>query len=220
MTEDIKQQLSALIDGELDAGSRRFLLRRLQHDQELAASWERWHLVRDCLQHQRVSPLKADFAARIAAAVQDEGRPAGSRAGSALRWAGGFAVAASVALAALLALPGPIAPGPMSPGSAGLASATDPTAVASSEVVPSGLSERDLRPDLAPVTRSVAVTQGGPLRSTAAVDPRLDAYLMRHNAVLLEAGQDGFLPFLHVVTPARPWSMLPEAVSESPDRAR
>jgi sigma-E factor negative regulatory protein RseA len=209
MTEDIKQQLSALIDGELDAGSQRFLLRRLQHDQELAGSWERWHLLRDSLQRQRVAPLKGDFAAGIAAALRNEARPAAGRGGPLLRWAGGFAVAASVALAAILALPGPADPG------------ADGQPAIASEVVSSGLSERDLRPDLAPVTRSVAVTQGRPLAPALQVDPRLEAYLLRHNAVLLQSGHDSFLPFLHVVTPARPWSMLPEpAALETPDSAR
>ena len=37
-----RQQLSALMDGELLADEARFLLRRLQHDRDLAGCWERW----------------------------------------------------------------------------------------------------------------------------------------------------------------------------------
>ncbi|HWU69970.1 MAG TPA: RseA family anti-sigma factor, partial [Pseudoxanthomonas sp.] len=42
-------QLSALIDGDLSPDEARFLLRRLQHDGELNACWERWQLCGDVL---------------------------------------------------------------------------------------------------------------------------------------------------------------------------
>jgi sigma-E factor negative regulatory protein RseA len=219
MTEDIKQQLSALIDGELDADARRFLLRRLQRDEDLTACWERWHLARDCLQRQRVTPLKADFAGAIAAALDTEQQPArrSGRAGV-LRWAGGFAVAASVALAALLAVPGPGGAPAGDEPAAVAASQPAPSQQAPSQVVPSGLRESDLRPSLQPVTHSVAATAGQPLAPALRADPRVEAYLMRHNAVLMEAGQDSFLPFIQVVSPPRQWSMLPPANEPEPAR--
>ena len=37
-----REQLSALMDGALPEDQTRFLLRRLQHDAELAGSWDRW----------------------------------------------------------------------------------------------------------------------------------------------------------------------------------
>jgi len=205
MTDDIKQQLSALIDGELDPAAGRFLLRRLQREPELSAQWERWHLARDCLQRQRVTPLREDFAARIAAALADEARPASRGATSGvLRWAGGFAVAASVAIAALLAVPSP-----------SLAPAGAPASSAQAQVVPSGLSERDLRPNLGPVAHSVAHERDRP--AGVRVDPWVEAYLMRHNAALMQSGEQGFAPFVPALSPARQWSMLPPA---EPERQR
>jgi sigma-E factor negative regulatory protein RseA len=210
MTDDIKQQLSALIDGELDADTRRFLLRRLQHEQDLAGCWERWHLGRDLLRRHPVLPLRADFARRVAMAIAAEPTPARGHGATLLRWTAGAAVAASVALAALLAVPGPT--------SAPDATAPAIAAVPAAEVVPSGLSERDLRPDLGQVARTVAATQGQPLAPALRADPRIEGYLMRHNAVLLQSGQDSFLPFIHIVSPPRQWSMLPPAAPADPDR--
>ncbi|HSX65013.1 MAG TPA: RseA family anti-sigma factor, partial [Pseudoxanthomonas sp.] len=42
-------QLSALMDGALAPDQARFLLRRLQHDEELTGCWERWQLLGDVL---------------------------------------------------------------------------------------------------------------------------------------------------------------------------
>jgi sigma-E factor negative regulatory protein RseA len=204
MTEDIKQQLSALMDGELDADTRRFLLRRLQRDEELAGSWERWHLGADCLRGRHVVPMRSGFARAIAAAIAADPVPRRGLGPTLLRWGGGMAVAASVAIAALLAVPGPaVAPG-----------GSSAPAIAASEVVSSGLTERDLRPHLGQVTRTVAAGQGQPLAPALSIDPRIESYLMRHNAVLLQSGQDNFLPFIHVVSPPRQWSMLPTAAPD------
>lgn len=102
-----RQQLSALMDGDLPADEARFLLRRLQHDHELAGCWERWQLCGDMLRGQGRAPAPTGFAERVMQAVAAESvapsvaTAAPSRSRSLLaRWGGG-ALAASVALMAL-----------------------------------------------------------------------------------------------------------------------
>ena len=101
-----RQQLSALMDGELLADEARFLLRRLQHDRDLAGCWERWQLCGDVLRDRAQAPAPAGFAERVALAIA--GDAAASNAAQAApsapaarprnlqaRWGGG-ALAASV----------------------------------------------------------------------------------------------------------------------------
>lgn len=96
-----RQQLSALIDGELPADEARFLLRRLQHDEALAGCQERWQLCGDVLRGLATAPAPLDFAARVQRAVAAEAVPAPpAPARQGWRWGGG-AIAASVALVAL-----------------------------------------------------------------------------------------------------------------------
>lgn len=104
-----RQQLSALMDGELPADEARFLLRRLQHDHELAGCWERWQLCGDVLRGQGRAPAPAGFAERVAQAIA-AGSASNTRTAPQAqaarprtllaRWGGG-ALAASVALVAL-----------------------------------------------------------------------------------------------------------------------
>ena len=123
-----RQQLSAMLDGELSPDEARFMLRRLQHDTVLASCWERWQVCGDVLRGQRNDLLPADFAQRVAQSLaggadatlaQGHGRGARLRM---LRWGGGAAVAASVALLAVFAgrqlpvpgeAPGSAAPAPL-----------------------------------------------------------------------------------------------------------
>lgn len=98
-----REDLSALMDGELGAESARFLLRRMARDPELARAWSRWHLIRECLNRDAARmtarPQTDDvFAARVQDALQQ-------RSHTRQRWvrfAGGGAIAASVAVAALI----------------------------------------------------------------------------------------------------------------------
>lgn len=99
-----RQQLSALMDGELAPDQARFLLRRLQHDHELGECWERWQVVGDVLRGQDNAMLPAGFAARVSAAIVADGAqvPAAISTGARwVRWGGGAALAASVAAMAL-----------------------------------------------------------------------------------------------------------------------
>ncbi|MDO5506681.1 MAG: sigma-E factor negative regulatory protein [Pseudoxanthomonas suwonensis] len=105
-----RQQLSAMADGALAPDQARFLLRRLQHDHELAAHWERWQVYGDAMRGHAHALLPTDFAERVARALHDTPEAvqalagAAPRRGHALRWAGGGALAASVALVALFGL--------------------------------------------------------------------------------------------------------------------
>lgn len=108
-----REQLSAMMDGALSADETKFLLRRMEHDDALADCWERWQFVGDALRGQTDRALPADFSRRVGraiaddlAAVDDEApltvAAHGNARGSLLRWGGGAALAASVALAALI----------------------------------------------------------------------------------------------------------------------
>ncbi|WP_028920370.1 sigma-E factor negative regulatory protein [Pseudoxanthomonas suwonensis] len=104
-----RQQLSALVDGELAPDEARFLLRRLEHDTELSGRFERWQLCGDVLRGQVRRSAGSDLAERIAAAVAAAPLTAEVAAPTApqrrrqlwTRWGGGAALAASVAAVAM-----------------------------------------------------------------------------------------------------------------------
>lgn len=100
-----REDLSALMDGELADEPTRFLLRRLDHDPDLSATWSRWHMIRACLAADpaRMSgrPSGNDFAARVTAVVREQAVQPRRRHHWA-RYVGGGAIAASVAVAALM----------------------------------------------------------------------------------------------------------------------
>lgn len=100
-----RQQLSTMLDGELSQDQARFLRRRLEHDAELSGCFERWQVCGDVLRGRQVSLLPPDFADRIARGIAAGDvviAPATlAKRPRLLRWGGGAALAASVALVAL-----------------------------------------------------------------------------------------------------------------------
>jgi negative regulator of sigma E activity len=66
------EQLSAMMDGMLSTDESRFLLRRMQHDAELAGYWERWQLFGDAMRGQTGNALPADFSRRVSRAIAAE----------------------------------------------------------------------------------------------------------------------------------------------------
>lgn len=113
-----REQLSALMDGALPADETRFLLRRLQHDASLAECWERWRLSAEVMRGLAPAQrLPADFASRVAASLRDDERQAARTNGAVasnkasvrppawLRWGGGAAMAASLAIVAFMIQP-------------------------------------------------------------------------------------------------------------------
>jgi negative regulator of sigma E activity len=222
---ELGEQLSALMDGELDSERSRFLLRRLSTDASLRAVWERWQLASGSLRGQLALQVDAGFLERVRAgidqghgvegeaAVQGPADEAAPRSGGWLRWVAGAAIAASVALAAVLGVQprAPVAPE---------ATLVEAPPVQPSTVALSPLSEADLRPRLRAPAQTVSAQQRGPLLSPAGaapeLDPRMPVYLILRDGQLQAASLGAFMPYVEAAEgpvaerrgepPARPGS--------------
>ena len=113
MQDDTYQQLSAYVDGELGRDERRFLERRLDSDPELRAALARYHTIGAAARNE-FAPGATGLADRVhrqleAEAAHDsaEGRSSGNwrRVFFMAQPIGGIAIAASVALALVVAWP-------------------------------------------------------------------------------------------------------------------
>jgi len=97
-------QISALMDGELEAHECELVVRRLANDDSLKQSWGRYHLVRACLLKEYAG--SHDIYSRVRAAVDDESvqHSVAPARHSWLKTSLGGAMAASVALVAVIGL--------------------------------------------------------------------------------------------------------------------
>jgi Anti sigma-E protein RseA, N-terminal domain len=106
LDEKICEQLSAWMDGELPADEARFLARRLASEPALRARWERMQLASACQKGHSLRLMPAAMADRVALAIAEPAVDARTRR----PWLG-WAVAASVALAAVVLVPNGSRPG-------------------------------------------------------------------------------------------------------------
>jgi negative regulator of sigma E activity len=109
MSEQIREQVSAFLDGELPNSETELLLKRLTRDAELRESFGRYALIGEALRGTDRSPLSRRFSAGVNAAIDGGSAPAVALADHdrAPRWwrpVAGAAVAAGVAAVAVVAL--------------------------------------------------------------------------------------------------------------------
>lgn len=102
---DIGEQLSALVDGELSQDQVRFLLRTVEAEsrfaQDAARRWSSYHVISATLRREFVAlPLRQDFSVSVLNKL--DATASTPRTYAALRWLGGGAIAASVAVVALV----------------------------------------------------------------------------------------------------------------------
>jgi len=220
-----RQQLSALVDGELPLEQARFLVRRLEHDDDLSRCQERWQLLGDVLRGQACAPAPSGFAERIQLAVAAEPRPMESNATPTtpvrrrgwLRMGGGAALAASVAAIALFIsrepLPGETAPvpsttviasqaqlppaPPRAPASPSVPAVVADAALAVAAVPAAATARRNSATRTQQAARSVASRSVEPIRAVASQAPL---------APTVPAATGRSLPFGDVSSlQARPW---------------
>jgi sigma-E factor negative regulatory protein RseA len=200
--QELREQLSALMDGELPRDQALFLLKRLERDEALRQEWERLHRIRDGFNavEQRAT---SDFSSRVMAAIAAEavatGQPAlRARTAGMPRWlqtmAGG-AVAAGVAWVALVSTAPPIA----QPSLSAVASSN----AASGDVVLTNPGSAATGAMLLPqqVFSQASQTSGGTPMTVNPATLTLDRYLLRHGQALQYTGsQQPIAPYMYAVS--------------------
>jgi sigma-E factor negative regulatory protein RseA len=109
MSEQIREQVSAFLDGELPSSETELLLKRLMRDAELRESFGRYALIGESMRGTASVPVTRSFAARVNGAIDGEPATAAPPAVRvrANRWwrpFAGAAVAAGVAAVAVVGL--------------------------------------------------------------------------------------------------------------------
>ena len=203
MSKESLEHLSSLMDGEVTREAGSFLTRRLSSDDEMCETWERYHLIRDCIRQPGGKQAVMGLSARLNEAMESEETPKVSPWVN-NRWikpVSGLAIAASVALMAIVVT----AP---QPGELPGADPVDSSAVNQPFVSPNTLA---LTPALAPATQTVSYAPAEQARAN-----RLNAYLLRHNQMARTAGRQGFVSFVPIVaTPVASAVEKPEEDSKA-----
>jgi len=161
-----REALSALFDGELSGDTARFVLKRLDLDQDWRATCERWQSVADVLR-KRGTALPSSFASRIRDAVHADAHAhalaSGARAPVAqdrtrtggLRWSS-VALAASAAVVAFFLARSPVV-APDAPVAPAQLATTHAAPVAPKSPVPTTQAPESPAADLESATAAVAV---------------------------------------------------------------
>ena len=190
MSKESLENLSSLMDGEFSRETGLFLTRRLSSDKTMCETWERYHLIRDCIRQPGSKHFIIGLSAKVgnsmdekdAASMGEEHIPSvpGWRTNRWLKPVSGVAIAASVALMAII-VTGPQSVVPIEGDTSTL------TAVNQPFVSPNNLS-------IAPVSQPVSYSSAQKANTN-----RLNAYLLRHNQMAKTAGRQGFVSFVPIV---------------------
>jgi sigma-E factor negative regulatory protein RseA len=200
MSKESLERLSNLMDGECTREAGSFLSRRLSSDEDMCDTWERYHLIRDCIRQPGSKQVVIGLSAKLDASLGAEEAPAFSPR-SQKRWlkpVSGLAIAASVALMAIVVTAPPQSELSGTDDSANMAVANQPF------VSPNAL-------PLAPASQAVSYAPA----TQQAQSNRLNAYLLRHNQMARTAGRQGFVSFVPIV--ATPVASVAENLEDRPD---
>ena len=195
MSKESLEHLSSLMDGELSRETGLFMTRRLSSDEALCETWERYHLIRDCIRQPGSKQIVTGLCVKISASLEAEDAPVLStwQKNRWLRPVSGLAIAASVAMMAI------VITAPQPDVVPGVAESAVSTAANQPFVSPNTL-------PLAPVSQPASYSSAQQTNSN-----RLNAYLLRHNQMARTAGRQGFVSFVPIVaTPNVPITETPE----------
>lgn len=192
MSESNREYLSRLMDGDLDRNARRFLLRRLAADDDMKATWRRFHVVRACLHRELLAA--GDLSTRVARALEGEPVPGRGRMQAWFRPVAGSAIAASVALMAIVGI-----------NSTMLEHQQDP-----SESQPGFVSQSTSLDQ--PFTRSTSAVPVSYSEESSAERQRISGHVLRHHQV---SGRAGFVSYVPIVSGMSGESVpVPQAAEE------
>ncbi len=184
MSNDPKEQLSALLDQELDPGQITGTSGRIADSDDLRGTWDRYHLIGDVMRGEGVRVAGRSVADAVRERIQSEPpilaapKPR-ARTGPEARWlkpAAGAALAASVAVVAVYSLPRLTG---TAPSGAPIQVAQAPVSINAETPRRSGTHWKNLtQPQL---------------------ESRLNRYLVNHSEYASPGGMNGLLPYTSFV---------------------
>lgn len=179
MKDEYAEKISALVDNEMDVQQTAYLVDVLRDDEQARARWARFNLISDALRNNLPEQIDAGFAQRVSKLLESEPvvlAPRRKQLPAVLRHAAGFAVAATVAVVAVLAVQ---QQGGVETGIPQLATSASGTAVKNDWV-------------------RVNVDNVKWTAQQPAVESRLNAYLVNHNGYTNSVR--GILPYAPIVS--------------------
>lgn len=104
MSQNTRESLSALMDGESDELELRRVLKALPNDDDAADTWRRYHLARSMMRRERDVDMSVDLSAGVMARLQDEPAPTSKDDSTVTRSAGSVSFARGAGVAAAVSL--------------------------------------------------------------------------------------------------------------------
>ncbi len=187
MSENNREQISALMDDEL-GNEPNSVLQELGKDDEQRQIWTRYHLIGDCLRGKLPEHIDLDIADRVREAIQSEPSIlAPSHTTNFLKPVLGFAIAASVAVIAILAIQQTNTTPSLSVPSQSIAiqQSTPVTQQLASNLVAQGNTQR---------------VQQLPVSTHINAGSRLNRYLVNYNEYRANVGIRSILPYVRIVS--------------------
>jgi sigma-E factor negative regulatory protein RseA len=184
MNKNYREQISVLMDGELDDESLS-ILKDLSDNHEHRQIWCRYHLVGESLRGNLPSHVDLGLADRVSAAIKNEPNILAPKRTVThfLKPVLGFAIAASVAVVAIL--------GVRHTGTGPSITPTQSVAVHQPDITSPQLANLSTEQEI----QQVSPTYKMPANATA----RLNRYLVNYNEYRTNAGVQGMLPYVRIV---------------------
>ncbi|MEL7897355.1 sigma-E factor negative regulatory protein [Vreelandella neptunia] len=104
MSQNTRESLSVLMDGESDELELRRVLKALPNDTDAADTWRRYHLARSMMQREQGVDVSVDLSAGIMARLRDEPAPMTQDAEPVAQRTGGISFARGAGVAAAVSL--------------------------------------------------------------------------------------------------------------------
>jgi len=185
MSEHNNEELSALVDGEYEGNSDKVFDDLIRH-QEMRETWSRYHLIGDCLREQLPEQISSHVSTAVSNTLLNEPTVLAPKNTKRFNFKplAGFAIAASVAMAAVFTVQNSNEVNSVSTSPAVATNATAPQSQTFSfpnaQVLPASVRKSDTPEEVA--------------------NQRLNNYLMNHNEYRSNGSMNGILPYVRLVT--------------------
>lgn len=206
MSDHDLERISAFVDGESPEGEISGLIDRLEHDSDMQKRWGRYHLIGDAMRNNLPSGMQTTLVSRVAKALENEPTimapytsPSRKYKSQSQRPTAGYAIAASIAIIGFVVI-GLVGtrPDPVLTSSATVA-VNEPTQQAS--VIASATSPVPLE---ASDSKETVTISGDIQNEQRANNPKIHAYVVRHEQASAVVARPGLPPNVRAVTFSQP----------------